>query len=557
MHITAVSPMGGIALATSPSERLALEAEALGWFSRKRDTVETKMWYLPAIKAAGFDLQGLRDHGPQLLALRDWLQKTPTPTEPEYDLDLSQRDYQRPGAGLLRENEGAILADDVGLGKTIMSATVMGRRLLDGGSGIIVTTLGTKMQWREEIEDNIMSSCRPTIYMSQGTKAQRYQTYQEWSRGGPRPLLLLHHDSMRRDVEKLIEVTKVARLRHPTLTFNIDEASVIRNSESKGWAAAIRIGANVTHRIALTATPLENGLEDLWSIVTWVRPGYLGPKDNFDRRHIERVWIQPRYGQGFWKVLKYKHIGEIRPAIRRIYLRRTAGEVKLSMPKIVTVVRSLEMGTRQRALYERIKRDKAESRIGPKEALAMLRQVCNDPTTIGEKGESPKLDEIEEICQQWLRAEKVIFFTDYRKFAVKIMERIRRWKPILIASGVTTQERDHARRMFQKDPNTRCLVMTSAGERGLNLQAGSILVNCELPWNPAKYRQRVGRIFRMDSLNDCIRIFNLMMHNTVEDKVAAALGFKQDLFDKVIDTVTEDDVRDTLTMTTTQALALA
>ena len=539
MRIVGVKSWGWIGLAGTAEEAASAVKAGVVW--KAPCGFATRVWYLPALKRLGVPIDGA-EYREAILAAAKALTAVPAPTPIGYDGDCPLRPYQRVGCGLLAGLASSLLADQVGLGKCVMTETVLKHRLAEGGCALVVATMRSKAQWKEDFEEKVARLSPPPIFTVYGSASERRRAYVRWLRSDVPSVLLIHHDTLRRDWRKIAAVSKRMREKWKTLTVVFDEAGYIRNAETKIRFAAVEVGKHATHKIALTATPIENAVADVWSVIDWLRPGYLGPREAFEQRHVVR---EPR----FLRVVKERFLNEVKTAIRPLYLRRTAREVGLELPRITTKTFILDMGPAQAKAYAQIIAMKARGVIDPKTATILERQVANDPTTIKAKGESPKLDELAMFIPTVIDDEKVVVFTNFKKFALRIAARLERYAPVLIAGGQTEDASDHAKRLFRDDPNTRILIATSAGERALNLQTGGVLVNMDLPWNPAAYQQRIGRIHRFGSKSTRVLVVNFVMRGTIEEKILKVLKRKQKTFDAVIETDGEDDVRGALMQT--------
>jgi len=544
MRVERASEDGRVYLQASRADREVLEEEGLAWVEYPEDggaVLETRIWYLPAIREAVPELE-MDDAVRATVAAASRVLAAPppdTPGEPP-DLGLALPGYQGLGVAFLESRTGAVLADDVGLGKTVQAATAFLRSVRAGGAALVTTEAAKKGDWRDDVSrtwlgDERFLSGEATpfpVLAAGGERRHRLPAYEAWARDGG--VLIVNHDLIRNDLG-LLERAAIARGRVASgpLCFSIDEARVIRSPDSKTWVAASRLGRIFDRRWALTATPIENGLADLWSLCEWARPGYLGPLETFERRHVIARTIVPR-GRPWlrWrKVEGFRKLREVRFAFRAVYLRRTQRdpEVEVELPELLPPdVRVLDMEPRQAAAYRASKKN-------GKASLARLRLICNAPTTAGEPGGSPKLEELYRIAAEIASREKLVVFTESRRFALLIGARLENWRPALLVGGMGDDAREHAKRSFLLDPTVRVLVSTSTGYRGLNLQtAASCVVNADLPWNPAALRQRIGRVYRPFGPHRRVRVVFLAMRGTVEDKVVRRVAGKQELSDFIL-----------------------
>ena len=570
--VASINEEGKVQIRVRSSERFSLVEEGLAWDDGD-STVETRLWYLPAIK----DLLGDQLTIPKTLkgtieAATAFLRR-PVPAEANVDLNLTLKPFQSIGAQFLLENHGAVLADDCGIGKTPQSLTALGHLFAQNKieRAIVAMTLGVKWQWEEEIKKALGD--RVTSIIVDGPPKVRASAYKRWSET-PKSILLIQHDAIRNDCERLLHVIGQTTAHHMggcRFAMVIDEASTsgfgLKNPESKSYAAAMRLAPLFDYRWALTATPIENGVQDLWAITNWIRPGWLGPFDTFQARHLVIKTIVSRRGV-FNVIDKICHLNEVKKAFRPLYLRRTAAEVNLQLPRIMPpIVHALDMDDRQAALYaattKRVREIEARLKMHEhvhggdlaalKSMIMRLRQICNSPATVGEYGGSPKLDDMESFIEGC--PEKVVIATEFAKFAKLIVARLQRFKPALISGDVPGIDRRNAQRHFEVDPRTRVMVITKAGERGLNLQVASVLYNADMPWNPAALRQRIGRICRIGSQHPSVRIVTAVMKETIEERVFKTLNQKQDVFARVMGSES-DEMGEAIAMTTSRALDL-
>lgn len=556
MDILNVTPDGVIEFDGPQSVRKALWDKGMAW--RRPDRVwETRVWMLPSI----FALIGKPEMSAEVVAgIKEAyaiLKAEPVAVGEDYNLGVSLHDrgtfpYQAIGAGFLKDRAGALLADSVGLGKTCMSGTVLGHRLSVGGVGLIACTVTTKEQWSRELVQKVEAVGQGKVFTPHGNKQARREKYLRWARTRG-AVLIVNHDLLRIDGVALREAVALAATKAESVTFIFDETGYIRNHTSKMFVAAFLIARLCTYRIALTATPLENTATDLWAVISWICPGYLGTISAFERRYVISKMIQSKYGPPWKKIFGYRNLSELKIALRPLYLRRTAVQVGLALPKIELLNVELDMTHRQRALYEEVLSRWDDGRIDAKKALLVLQMLCNDPPG----ADCPKLDEVEcLVSEDWKGGAKTVIFTRFRTFAVKLLKRLQRFKPTLIAGGVSPLARDRAVQAFT-DGSTRLIIATTAAERGLNLQAGSHLINVDLPWNPASYDQRIGRLHRIGSLHEKIYVKNIVMKDSIEYRVVNVMSKKVGLFDDTIETKGGDEIRESMKLSFKQLRRLA
>lgn len=438
---------------------------------------------------------------------------------------------------------------------TFQSGVVLGRRCEDGGAGIIVTVLSATAQWMDEITTVYGAFEARQVILAVGTAKERRSAIAEWAKNPGGCVIITNHDTLRNDFSILRSAMEKVAKEVPTLTFIFDETGYIKNRTGSLFKASFQLGRYCTHRVALTATPIENTIGDLWAIMSWLRPAYMSRVGAFEKRHVKSFLITPPYGPPYKKIIGYKHLDEITTAIRPFYLRRTQEDAGIKMPEIDTEMVALDMTAEQERIYGAVKEDWSEGRIDPKAALVRLRMVCASPALARREAshESPKLDWLFDRVKE--EPGQIVVFTESRKFAQMAIERLRRFDPVLIAGGVSPLQRRHTQRAFMMGA-VRILIMTSAGERALNLQSAARLINLDFPWNPAKLQQRIGRIHRIGNPHERITVTNVVMRNSIESRVLATMVKKQRLSVAVIEGGEESVVK-TLEISTATLKRLA
>ncbi len=430
---------------------------------------------------------------------------------PEFTGEL--RPYQHAGLDFLAHASslgvGTILADDMGLGKTVQAlAWLAYLRRLDpaGGPSLVVCPASVVHNWAREAE-RFAPSLRVLLLTSgEGRHAA-------WSEIETADLVVTNYALLRRDAERWRNV----KLR----TAILDEAQNIKNPNAAVTRAALGLGAQ--HRLALTGTPLENRALDLWSISSFVNPGYLGTRAAFSERYDG-----PEAPPHARALLSAK--------LRPILLRRTKRAVAPDLPPRIEERRDCELTKGQRQLYlAELRRSRAlvealaaapggveRNKITVLAALTRLRQICCHPALAG--GDpglgSGKVDALIEIVEPLLaEGHKVLVFSQFVSL-LKLLQ------PVLTAHGVRqhflsgqTQKREQVVADFQNDPEP-CVFLVSlkAGGTGLNLTAASYVVLFDPWWNPAVEAQAIDRSHRIGQDRTVIA-YRLLTRGTIEEKI--------------------------------------
>ncbi|MBI4786739.1 MAG: DEAD/DEAH box helicase [Chloroflexi bacterium] len=443
--------------------------------------------------------------------------------------------YQEQGALHLAFGGRTLLADDMGLGKTIeaIPACSLLQQLRDIKKVLVITPASLKHQWAREIRRFTALSAS----VVQGGLKQRREIY-----AGDTFFTLVNYELVRRDLEEL------EHLRPDVII--LDEAQRIKNWRTKTADAVKRLRSR--YGFVLTGTPLENRLDELYSVFQFLDPRILGPLWHFNDRFYE---LETR-DDGSYKVLGYKGLDELRHTIAPYVLRRTRDQVLRDLPPRVDNNFFVEMTPLQIRAYDEFKeivaRLLATSKrrpLTPKEhdlllkALIKMRLICNalalhDKAILPADREktAPKLRELHHILDEQIASNghKAIVFSQWEAmldFAKPILERLDLGH-VKLAGSVPTAKRGEIVDRFLHDSDCRVFLSTDAGGVGLNLQAADLVINLDLPWNPAVLEQRIGRAHRHGQLNP-VHVVNLIAQGTIEERMLDTLAAKRNVFGSV------------------------
>jgi len=291
----------------------------------------------------------------------------------------------------------------------------------------------------------------------------------------------------------------------------------------------------------LTATPIENRLSDLYSVMSWVDPHPFGKKAWFEGRFCKILQLRVKkrrkngsvYNVLVPKIIGHKNLKEAESRICERYIRRTAMEVKEEMPKVSSITYFIDLTKEARSLYDTIANNiKGETSLFNK--IIPLRRCCAAPCLVGGTGDdSGKIEELIRLLETELDGESVVISTAWKTDWIGILRnKLKRWKPLVITGDTDNIAREAIRKRFM-DGESNILLMTSVGTYGLNLQKASAVIILDLDWNPAKLLQRVGRIVRMGSPHDKVRIISILAKDTIEERMVDILSAKQNLFEAI------------------------
>jgi superfamily II DNA or RNA helicase len=432
---------------------------------------------------------------------------------PPAGLTAELRPYQQRGLDFLVHTSsfgiGAILADDMGLGKTVQALgwlEYLRAEEPDGGPSLVVCPASVVHNWAREAE-----RFAPKLRVLLLTRGE---TRHELRRAIPaHDLIVTNYALLRRDLEAWRKIALRAVI--------LDEAQNIKNPDAAVSRAALALEAR--HRLALTGTPLENRALDLWSIMQFVNPGYLGNRAQFERRY-DRLDAPPH--------ARTLLAAKLRPAL----LRRTKQEVATDLPPRIEERLDCEMTKEQRLLYlAELRRSRAlverlsgapggfsQNKIHILAALTRLRQICCHPALAGGKPHlgSGKFDALFELLDPLLaEGHKVLLFSQF-------VECLKLLKSAMTARGIAyhtltgqTVQRQEVVDAFQRDPHA-CVFLVSlkAGGTGLNLTAASYVILFDPWWNPAVEAQAIDRTHRIGQDRTVIA-YRMLTAGTIEEKI--------------------------------------
>jgi SNF2 family DNA or RNA helicase len=427
--------------------------------------------------------------------------------------------YQARGAVFAACRGRVVLADDMGLGKTVqaLAAAELLRRQKGIERVLVIAPASVKYQWKTEIEKFTDHSAQ----VIDGLLPRRRSLY-----AAPSFFNLTSYELVLKDIRPMHELK-------PDLII-LDEAQRIRN-----WTTATaRIIKQLKSRYAfvLTGTPLENKLEELFSVVEFVDGRRLGPAFRFVHEH--RVVDEHGRLQG------YRGLDTIQQQLAPILLRRTRQEVLKELPERTDQVFRVPLTSEQAEPYyeqsdllaqlmRRWERQGWLSEIDQKRILCCIqnmRMLCNSTFLFDKQTHhSPKLQEFREILTELAIEEnrKVVVFSEYERMTFLAGEELRKLGIgfVSLHGGVPSRKRGALIERFRNDPECKVFLSTDAGGVGLNLQAASVVVNFEPPWNPARLEQRIGRVHRLGQSRP-VHVIHMLTTESIEERVWETLSLK-------------------------------
>ncbi|WLV24324.1 DEAD/DEAH box helicase [Aciduricibacillus chroicocephali] len=452
-------------------------------------------------------------------------------------LNAELRSYQETGYQWFRSlsdyHFGGILADDMGLGKTLQSIAYIASIDSDKPH-LIVAPSSVIYNWKNEVEK---FAPHLRVAVMTGTPQEREEKIQE---GNELDIWITSYQTLRQDIELYRE------LQFQTLI--LDEAQYIKNYQTKTSKAMREVKAS--RKFALSGTPIENSIDELWAIFQVIMPG-----------------LMPNHRK--FKELSHEKIARM---TRPFILRRLKTEVLTELPEKIESVQISELTKEQKELYigylNELRQETAnslrtgsfrENRMKILAGLTRLRQICCHPSLFLEnyEGTAGKLEQLIQLIETLMESGKrmLIFsqFTSMHELIAKILDK--RGIGYFYLHGQTkSKERVEICERFNNGENSIFLISLKAGGTGLNLTGADTVILYDLWWNPAIEDQAAGRAHRFGQKN-VVQVMRLIAEGTIEEKIYALQQKKRELIDAVIQPgeaaltgITEDDVRELLSI---------
>jgi len=433
--------------------------------------------------------------------------------------------YQLDGVAFAAGAGRAILADDMGLGKTIQGVGVAELLAREVGVSkvLIVCPASLKSQWAAEIE----RFCSRDSQLILGPAKERVTQYANRAF-----FTICNYEQVIRYILAIEAVDWDLII--------LDEAQRIKKWEAKTTRTVK--GLRSRFALALSGTPLENRLDELYSVVEFIDDRRLGPAFRFLNRH--------RVVDEKGKVLGFRNLDELRKNLKPVLLRRTRASVMKQLPprttEILRVAPTFEQLEVHRGWMSAIQTIVNKPYLTEMDllrlqrALLMCRMVANSTFLVDKKppGFSTKLARLDELVEQLSREadRKIVLFSEWTTMLDLVEKVLRkhgiRW--VRLDGSVPQKKRAALVRQFRDDPECRLFMTTNAGATGLNLQAANTVINVDLPWNPAILEQRVGRAHRMGQKRP-VQVYLLVTEDTLEENLLNTLSAKHALATAALD----------------------
>ncbi|OYD09876.1 DEAD/DEAH box helicase [Paludifilum halophilum] len=426
----------------------------------------------------------------------------------------------------------AILADEVGLGKTIEAGLILKEYMIRGlvKNALILVPSSLVLQWTRELNQKFQ------------IPAVAHKKEWMWDHCD---LLVASIDTAKRNPHR----SKVLSKHYDLLI--VDEAHKLKNRRTKNWQFINELQKK--YALLLTATPVQNDLHELYNLVTLLKPGQLGQQTAFSTNYVAGK-------------RKPKNEAQLRKEVQQVMIRnkRSDGHISFTERKVQTI--PITLSPPERELYEgitRFIRDQYRQGMGLKNLLSLItlqKEVCSSRDAAfltlfklfqkGEQGKEELSPEVHHLVDLLRRVkqqskvekaiqliqsidEKVILFTEYRATQDLLLRSLTAKKipAVPYRGGFQRNKKDWMMELFRN--RAQVMVATEAGGEGVNLQFCHHIINYDLPWNPMRVEQRIGRVHRLGQTKD-VTIYNFATADTIEDHILWLLHEKIDMFRTVI-----------------------
>jgi superfamily II DNA or RNA helicase len=505
----------------SASSRLEFQALEAASLARLEETMGQSFGRLARTGASR-----IRERGRALAALRE-----ESAADCPQVVTATLRPYQAEGLSWLQRlrvlGVGGVLADDMGLGKTLQTiALLAGEKQAGRSTGPSLLLMPTSLigNWQREIA-KFAPSLRVTALHGPKRRAQ-------WSAATASDIVLTTYPLLLRDL---------ALFQNQHFYYLVlDEAQVIKNRRSLITRAVQSLEAE--HRLCLTGTPIENSLEELWSLFEFLMPGFLGSAEQFKSRFQQAADLENGADE----------LAALRGRVAPFVLRRMKEQVARDLPPKTEIVRPVELTGAQRELYENIriaahtqvrraiqKLGIARSTIPILDALMKLRQVCCDPRLVpvdAARGvrRSAKYDRFFELLTQQLeKGRRVLVFSQFTRMLALLSEGMRERSIRHVALTGSTVHRQRPIDEFSEGKVDVFLISLKAGGTGLNLTSADTVIHYDPWWNPAAQAQATDRAYRIGQTRP-VFVYSLIVAGSVEERMLALQQRKKNLAEAII-----------------------
>lgn len=464
------------------------------------------------------------------------------PKEITADLRGYQIEGYRWACSLAEFGFGGILADDMGLGKTLQMISYICS--CKGKTHIVICPASLVYNWEAELHKFAPDL---SVIVITGNARQRMELISECEKYD---VVVTSYDLLKRDVEFYSEKEFGCEI--------IDEAQYIKNPATQGAKAVKSVKSS--NRFALTGTPIENRLSELWSIFEFLMPGYLYSYKHFKEAFEEKIMLAHESGknkdntdstgQNEYVLEKEEALLRLHKMINPFILRRLKKDVLQELPDKVEKVVYVKFDSEQENLYKATEknivmnigkksgREFKESKLQILAEITKLRQICCDPSLLYSdyKGECAKLDTCTELIESAIDGgHKILLFSQFSTMLGILESRLQKCgiKTFMLTGNTTKVSRKHMVERFQNGEADVFLISLKAGGTGLNLTKADMVIHYDPWWNVAAQNQATDRAHRIGQENK-VTVIKLIAKNTIEERILKLQEMKKELADKIM-----------------------
>lgn len=450
--------------------------------------------------------------------------------------DKLLRSYQKDGVkwlyNLYKCDLGGILADEMGLGKSLQTIIFIKKVLEEDSNAkiLIVTPTSLVYNWDNEFK-KFSDDIKRQIFV--GLKKERHDSLKSYDGN----VYITSYGILREDLKIYKEFNFKVMI--------IDEAQNIKNPTAMITKSVKSINSKI--KLALTGTPIENSILELWSIFDYIMPGFLSNKNKFSEKY--------KIGKDFDDETNYT-INKLREQVKPFILRRKKQDVLVDLPDKIENSIYIDLSDEEKKIYaslvketkekleELVSEDFSHNKMEILTLLTRLRQVCIDPKIIFDNYNrtSSKIENLVNVVREAVdNNHKILLFTSFRTALEIVRENLTKEgiTSYVIDGSVSSKKRQELVDRFNADDTNIFLIMLKSGGTGLNLTSADIVIHLDLWWNPQAENQATDRAHRIGQKNT-VEVIKLITKGTIEEKILTLQEKKKILSDKLIENCTDD-----------------
>ena len=436
------------------------------------------------------------------------------------EVNLPLFPFQKIGVGFLCATKSSLLGDEPGLGKSIQALSVT--RINKANKVLIICPSTLKLNWYDEI---LKWFPNEKVTVITGTKIQREKLWEYDSR-----YIIMNYELLLKDIETI----KKIKWKH----IISDESVRISNPKAKQSKIIKTIEAE--YKTALTGTPLNNAVQDIWNILDFCQPNLLGSYWQF----VNKYCIKDRFNG----IIGYKNLGDLKIHLSHYMLRRKKEDVLTELPPKLFENIYVEFNNEEKIIYNAIKNEIAnelkeyqitkvlDDKFLKNILVRMIRlkQTADSLKLISEHDFSSKTKALKELLKDIIHSgSKALIYTQFSKMADILVDELKEYNPLLISGRIKNDERMSNVKLFQNKEENKILISTDAGGIGLNLFRAQYVIHFDLPWSISKLTQREDRAHRIGQKEN-VTIYKMIVENTIDEYVLKVLHKKEKMVEEIL-----------------------